>query len=138
MGPEIMKKIILSAVILTSSLLAGCATQKPIPEKARFLANLDESKIKTFIIKGKTTQEEIRERFGDPRSSDVVDSDSIKYVYTAVQSTQEENYVPFITHPKYNNKIVKLTILFKDKIVSNYVLNTQNRISRLQLDTLLN
>ena len=119
--------------MLTLSSLTACTTTpgttvaKQLPSEKKLILTLTEEKLESTLIKGKTTKKEVREKFGEPEHSAVVDEHSVKWVYLDTDSQARDT--GFLGPRSYDNKIVVLSIILKDGIVCNYDLNIKTKIS---------
>jgi outer membrane protein assembly factor BamE (lipoprotein component of BamABCDE complex) len=124
---------IILASITALSLLSGCGTPYKMPEETKFLTNLNEDNIKTYLTKAKTTKSEVIKQFGIPTTSDVISENEIKFTYLVITTTVNDDGVPFVTRNSYQNKMTTLKILFKNDVVINYDLNIKDEKSHWPL-----
>jgi hypothetical protein len=104
-------------------ILAGCApTQTELSEQQKRILNLTNEELSQLLVKGKTSQDEVKKLFGEPYSTKVNDKRETTYFYRLINSKRSEDYVPFISNPKFQNKIICLNITFEGSSIKEYEL----------------
>lgn len=112
-----MKTLTLAA--MTALLLAACASAGNVALKQETAQT-----VATKIIKGKTTQADIRALFGSPSSSDFTDSGNQIWRYSHAKATSMgRNFIPYANLFSSGQNIEsKELVIFFDKtgVVQNY------------------
>ena len=111
-----MKSISLVAVVVVSLVVFGCI--QILPPSSSGVDFPDENVSR--IVRGKTTDKEITQMFGEPPSK-TVSSETEKrwiYKYASGNATVVRHFTSVET--KYKGKLKTLDILFKNGIVTNY------------------
>jgi len=129
-----MKKQLLTLLCSIVITLAGCApTQTELTEQGKRILNLTHEELAKTLIKGKTSQNEVKKLFGEPYSVKVNEKQENTYYYSLINSKRSEDYIPFISNPKYNNKIVHLSITFEKDVIKEYELSQRSLDTRYML-----
>lgn len=120
MKTKISRHILIAAYLFLICLITGCAYNAGNPS----IALHDNEQIDKIIVKGKTTQEEIRSKFGTPTHTTTDRNGSI-WTYSSTETKEGvTNWIPFVplvTGIDITTKSKELIINFnKKKIVSNY------------------
>jgi hypothetical protein len=115
-------------------ILAGCApTQTELTEQDKRILNLTNEELAKTLIKGRTSQDEVKKLFGEPYSVKVNEKQENTYYYRLINSKRSEDYIPFISNPKYNNKIVHLSITFEKDVIKEYELSQRSLDTRYMM-----
>jgi hypothetical protein len=112
-----MLKQILPIVALTLA-LSGCAADSGNTK----LAKTSNEQINSAFEKGKTTQDEVKQAFGEPDDTDIMSDGRVKWVYTHIKrSAMTRNYIPVVNwfSSGTNDTTKKLVIIFKDGVLEN-------------------
>lgn len=127
-----MKKQLLILLGMTI-ILSACSGPKELSDQQKMIANLTNEKLCASLVKGVTSQEDVKKLFGEPYSTTLNNQQETTYFYKVIESKSSEDYVPFITSPKFNNTIKALNITFERNVVKEYELNqrTVNSSSNL-------
>ena len=109
--------------LLSCLLLVGCAGQTG----NQILADKKAEDLDLLLIKGKTTQEEVKKIFGEPNDSDIMLDGSLKWTYQHVyRSKMVRNFIPIVSafSSGTDDTTRKLVIIFKDGIVNQFSFST--------------
>lgn len=121
-----MKAIIGISIIVGAALLAGCATAGN--DK---IGKLTPAQAQTQLVRGKTTEANVRAQFGDPMSTNYLANKEVQWKYTWKHAQAEAtDFIPFNMHQTYHERIKTLTLLFDGKgVLQDYTLgDTKNHI----------
>lgn len=102
-----MKRFQFILFVIFFCLLAGCTR--------KFGTRIDESYVLNEIVKGKTTQAEIENKFGTPHSTRINSDGEVAWIYPDI----EMKTLPFYQSYKHKN----LRITFVNGVVKNYTLH---------------
>lgn len=122
-----MKKAI--AITLVSASLAACASYGNVALKQETSATIAQK-----IVKGQTTQAQVREMFGSPSSADFTDSGNQIWRYSFAQSTaMGRNFIPYANmfSSGANIESKELVVFFdKNGVVQNYSMEASKSQSK--------
>lgn len=109
--------------LLTSVLLAGC-----VSVGNESIADSSADTVSKQLIKGKTTQAEVRKIFGDPIKSSFTSNgnESWEYEFSRMQS-KVTNFIPYVNlvHSGAEGDKKSLVIFFdRGKVVQDYTMST--------------
>ncbi|WJM85434.1 hypothetical protein QUF31_20600 [Dickeya chrysanthemi] len=125
-----MKKLLIAALVILS--LSACTTYGN-----KSLKNETQQTVKTKIVKGKTTQQEILAAFGEPQTRATNDGQEMWSYSSMSGESQISNYVPGLALLKNSNTahMNSLEIWFKGNVVERYNFSqTASKVSRGLLD----
>ncbi|UEM40615.1 hypothetical protein [Pectobacterium aquaticum] len=125
-----MKKLLIAALVILP--LSACTTYGN-----KSLKNETQQTVKTKIVKGKTTQQEILAAFGEPQTRASNDGQEMWSYSSMSGESQISNYVPGLALLKNSNTahINSLEIWFKGNVVDRYNFSqTASKVSRGLLD----
>lgn len=125
-----MKKLLIAALVILP--LSACTTYGN-----KSLKNETQQTVKTKIVKGKTTQQEILAAFGEPQTRASNDSQEMWSYSSMSGESQISNYVPGLALLKNSNTahMNSLEIWFKGNVVDRYNFSqTASKVSRGLLD----
>jgi len=118
-----MKRYVCVVAVLSCGLVAGCASvgNESIAEESL-------QTVSQQIVKGKTTQAQVRQLYGDPIKSSFTDSgnESWEYEFTRTQS-KPINFVPYLNMIHHGAEGSKKTLVFffnRSRIVQQYTIST--------------
>nr|WP_253906992.1 outer membrane protein assembly factor BamE [Brenneria sp. hezel4-2-4] len=113
-----MKKIIISVFVFLS--LVSCSSVGN-----QSLKNETQESVKTKIIKGKTTKQDVLASFGEPDSRSLIDGEE-QWSYTMYNSqSKATSFIPVVglLAGGANTQTKSLTVMFKGEKVSSYIFN---------------
>lgn len=125
-----MKKMLIAALVILP--LSACTTYGN-----KSLKNETQQTVKTKIVKGKTTQQEILAAFGEPQTRATNDGQEMWSYSSMSGESQISNYVPGLALLKNSNTahMNSLEIWFKGNVVDRYNFSqTASKVSRGLLD----
>ncbi|MBN3066320.1 hypothetical protein H5A21_20175 [Pectobacterium aquaticum] len=125
-----MKKMFIAALVILP--LSACTTYGN-----KSLKNETQQTVKTKIVKGKTTQQEILAAFGEPQTRATNDGQEMWSYSSMSGESQISNYVPGLALLKNSNTahMNSLEIWFKGNVVDRYNFSqTASKVSRGLLD----
>ncbi|MEQ9881278.1 hypothetical protein F157LOC_03319 [Pectobacterium brasiliense] len=125
-----MKKLIIAAMMILP--LSACTTYGN-----KSLKDESQQSVKTKIVKGKTTQQEILATFGEPQTRATNDGQEMWSYSSMSGETQISNYIPGLALLKNSNTahMKSLDIWFKGNVVDRYNFSqTASKVSRGLLD----
>ncbi|QIZ49220.1 MULTISPECIES: hypothetical protein [Enterobacterales] len=125
-----MKKLLIAALVILP--LSACTTYGN-----KSLKNETQQTVKTKIVKGKTTQQEILAAFGEPQTRATNDGQEMWSYSSMSGESQISNYVPGLALLKNSNTahMNSLEIWFKGNVVDRYNFSqTASKVSRGLLD----
>ncbi|TYL41598.1 hypothetical protein [Dickeya sp. ws52] len=125
-----MKKLLIAALVILH--LSACTTYGN-----KSLKNETQQTVKTKIVKGKTTQQEILAAFGEPQTRASNDGQEMWSYSSMSGESQISNYVPGLALLKNSNTahMNSLDIWFKGNVVDRYNFSqTASKVSRGLLD----
>ncbi|QDX31931.1 hypothetical protein [Dickeya poaceiphila] len=125
-----MKKQLIAALVILP--LSACTTYGN-----KSLKNETQQTVKTKIVKGKTTQQEILAAFGEPQTRASNDGQEMWSYSSMSGESQISNYVPGLALLKNSNTahMNSLEIWFKGNVVDRYNFSqTATKVSRGLLD----
>ena len=114
-----------------SSMLVACAATAGNDR----IADVSQTNLSASVVKGKTTQAQIRQLYGDPIKTSFTDSgnETWEYEFTYMQA-KAQNYIPYVNLINSGAEGDKKSIVFlfdKNKVVQNYTLsNSKIDVSR--------
>jgi len=113
----------IATVMLTSVLLAACASMGN-----ESIADATAETVSKQLIKGRTTQAEVRRTFGDPMKTSFASNgnESWEYEFSRMQS-KVTNFIPYVNlvHSGAEGDKKSLVIFFdRGKIVQDYTMST--------------
>lgn len=91
------------------------------------LAKTDSRAIDSAFIKGKTTQQEVKDIFGDPDDTDIMADGRVKWVFTHIKrSAMARNYIPVVNWVSSgtNDTTKKLVMVFNNGVLVDYSTST--------------
>jgi hypothetical protein len=108
---------------LSSALLSGCASVGN-----ERIADASSQTVSEQLVKGRTTQVQVRELYGDPAKSSFTDSGNEiwEYEFSRMHS-KPTNFIPYVSliHSGAEGDKKSLVVFFnKSKIVQQYTLNS--------------
>jgi outer membrane lipoprotein-sorting protein len=111
------------ALLVLSSILNGC-----VSSGNESIADATGASVASQLIKGKTTQADVRRLYGDPIKTSFTSSgsESWEYEFTRMQS-KPTNFIPYVSlvHSGAEGDKKSLVILFdKAKVVQDYTMST--------------
>lgn len=109
--------------LMTTSLvvLSGCSRYQEAPsEEKKLILNINDDFLKRTLVVNKTTSADIEKKFGTPDLRSTKNSDLKRYFYSAVESKEKSQFVPFVSKASYKTKTVTLVVEFKNNVVSSY------------------
>jgi hypothetical protein len=119
-----MKRLILSSIafgMLVS--FSGCAVKSGNVK----LENLKREDVSKVIVKGSTTENGVRELFGEPQSTDFMADGRKKWKYSFMKKSEKGvNYVPVVNWftRGTNDEIKSLVVIFKNDVVDDYMFSS--------------
>ncbi|NKI74111.1 hypothetical protein Dpoa2040_001344 [Dickeya sp. CFBP 2040] len=125
-----MKKLLIAALVILP--FSACTTYGN-----KSLKNETQQTVKTKIVKGKTTQQEILAAFGEPQTRASNDGQEMWSYSSMSGESQISNYVPGLALLKNSNTahMNSLEIWFKGNVVERYNFSqTASKVSRGLLD----
>ncbi|EEX0935336.1 hypothetical protein D3979_000973 [Escherichia coli] len=124
-----MKKLFIAALVILP--LSACTTYGN-----KSLKGESQQTVKTKIVKGKTTQQEILTTFGEPQTRATKDGQEMWSYSSMSGETQISNYIPGLTLLKNSNTahMNSLEIWFKGNVVDRY--NFSQTASKVSLGLL--
>ena len=122
LGGTMTSRIGLVAV-LSSALLGGCASVGN-----QSIADASQQSVSEQLVKGKTTQAQVRELYGDPMKTSFTDSgnESWEYEFSRLRS-KPTNFIPYVNlvYSGAEGDKKSLVIFFnKSKVVQQYTIST--------------
>ncbi|MGI8464460.1 hypothetical protein [Pectobacterium punjabense] len=125
-----MKKLLIAAIMILP--LSACTTygNKPLKDESQ-------QTVKTKIIKGKTTQQDVINAFGEPQTRATNDGQEMWSYSSMSGETQISNYIPGLALLKNSSTahMNSLDIWFKGNVVDRYNFSqTASKVSRGLLD----
>lgn len=119
------QKVTLLALSVGVALLGGCASAGN-----KQIANLHASQVADKVVKGETTQAEVRQMFGDPMQVSFTDSgkEIWKYDFTKLHA-KVQNFIPVVNWFTTGETGRKKTLVFffnRKKIVENYSMSSSH------------
>lgn len=119
---------IISAALLTSLLLAGCASEGNLS-----IADQTQQTVSTKLVPGKSTQADVREAFGDPTKTTFTDSGNEVWEYDYSKShAKAQNFIPLVsafTSGSTGKKKTLVVFFDKNGLLKNF------RMSSSDIDT---
>jgi outer membrane protein assembly factor BamE (lipoprotein component of BamABCDE complex) len=108
---------------LSSALLSGCASVGN-----ETIADATSESVSTQLVKGKTTQTQVRQLYGDPLKTSFTDSgnESWEYEFSRMQS-KPTNFVPYVNliYSGAEGDKKSLVVFFdKSKVVRQYTISS--------------
>ncbi|QDX97009.1 hypothetical protein EGD00_07765 [Pectobacterium carotovorum subsp. carotovorum] len=125
-----MKKLFIAALVILP--LTACTTYGN-----KSLKDESQQTVKTKIVKGKTTQQEILATFGEPQTRATNDGQEMWSYSSMSGESQISNYIPGLALLKNSNTahMNSLEIWFKGNVVDRYNFSqTASKVSRGLLD----
>ncbi|WP_448622499.1 hypothetical protein [Dickeya fangzhongdai] len=125
-----MKKLLIAALVILP--LSACTTYGD-----KSLKNETQQTVKTKIVKGKTTQQEILAAFGEPQTRATNDGQEMWSYSSMSGESQISNYIPGLALLKNSNTahMNSLEIWFKGNVVERYNFSqTASKVSKGLLD----
>lgn len=122
---RVNQKVTLLALSVGVVLLGGCASVGN-----QQIADLHASQVSEKVIKGKTTEAEVRKMFGDPMKVSFTDSGNEiwKYDFTKMHA-KVQNFIPVVNWFTTGETGRKKTLVFffnQKKIVENYSMSSSH------------
>jgi hypothetical protein len=114
-----LKQLNLIIILSTSFFLTGCAADSGNTK----LAKTSNDQINSTFEKGKTTQTEVKEAFGEPNDTDIMSDGKVKWIYTHIKSSaMMRNYIPVVNwfSAGTDDTTKKLVLIFKDGILVDF------------------
>ncbi|NAT78446.1 hypothetical protein HKX68_09200 [Dickeya dadantii] len=121
-----MKKLLIAALVILH--LSACTTYGN-----KSLKNETQQTVKTKIVKGKTTQQDVINAFGEPQTRASNDGQEMWSYSSMSGESQISNYVPGLALLKNSNTahMNSLEIWFKGNVVERYNFSqTASKVSR--------
>lgn len=119
-----MKRLVLNVLALGILVgFSGCAVKSGNVT----LENLERQDIKQVIVKGSTTENGVRELFGEPQSTDFMADGRKKWKYSFMEKSEKGiNYVPLVNWftRGTNDTIKSLVVIFKNDKVNDYMFSS--------------
>ena len=118
-----MKKLNIITLVIFVSFLSGCAVQSG----NQALAKQSRKDLCSSLVKGKTTEEEILNMFGEPDDTDILEDGRVKWTYVHVRSAlNTASYIPVVNWftKGTNDTKRKLKIVLKDGVLQHYSFST--------------
>ena len=118
-----LKQFNLIMILGISVFLSGCAADSGNTK----LAKTSNEQINSAFVKGKTTQAEVKEAFGEPNDTDIMSDGQVKWVYSHIKrSAMARNYVPVVNwfSAGTDDTTKKLVLIFKDGILVDFSSST--------------
>ena len=118
-----LKQFNLLMILSVSVFLSGCAADSGNTK----LAKTNNEQINSAFVKGKTTQAEVKEAFGEPNDTDIMSDGQVKWVYSHIKrSAMARNYVPGVNwfSAGTDDTTKKLVLIFKDGILVDFSSST--------------
>jgi outer membrane protein assembly factor BamE (lipoprotein component of BamABCDE complex) len=111
------------AVGISSALLGGCASSGN-----ESIADASQETVRAQLVKGRTTQAQVRELFGDPMKTSYTDSgnESWEYEFSRMHS-KPTNFIPYvnIVYSGAEGDKKSLVIFFnRSKVVQQYTISS--------------
>jgi len=78
-------------ILVVSVFLTGCAADSGNTK----LAKTSNEQINSAFVKGKTTQAEVKEAFGEPNDTDIMSDGQVKWVYSHIKLFKDGILVDF-------------------------------------------
>ncbi|HEF0011235.1 TPA: hypothetical protein R8G77_000072 [Citrobacter freundii] len=125
-----MKKLFIAALVILP--LTACTTYGN-----KSLKDESQQTVKAKIIKGKTTQQDVINAFGEPQTRATNDGQEMWSYSSMSGETQISNYIPGLALLKNSNiaHMNSLEIWFKGNVVERYNFSqTSSKVSRGLLD----
>ena len=123
-----MKKLL--SITLFSVILSGCVYSSNYESGAR----IDETKVQE-IVKGKTSEQQIVQWFGEPQFKTVLNDKDTKYVYTHTESSASAQ--AFTMNTTLSSKQTTLDVLVRDGVVLNFALQKSDMAPKMTHNTKL-
>jgi len=114
-----LKQFNLIMILGVSFFLTGCAVNSGNTK----LAKTNNEQINSIFVKGKTTQAEVKEAFGEPSDTDIMSDGKVKWIYKHIKSSDMmRNYIPVVNWFSVgtNDTTKKLVLIFKDEILVDF------------------
>ena len=114
-----LKQFNLIIILGVSFFLTGCAADSGNTK----LAKTSNEQINSVFVKGKTTQTEVKEAFGEPNDTDIMSDGKVKWIYTHIKSSaMMRNYIPVVNwfSAGTDDTTKKLVLIFKDGILVDF------------------
>ena len=121
-----MKKLL--SIALFSVILSGCVYSSNYESGTR----IDETKVQE-IVKGKTSEQQIVQWFGEPQFKTVLNDKDTKYVYTHTESSASAQAFTMTT--TMSSKQTTLDILVRDGVVLNFALQKSDMAPKMMHNT---
>ena len=116
-----MKRLVLCIIALSMLIgFSGCAVKSGNAK----LENLNRQDVAKVITKGSTTENGVRELFGEPQSTDFMADGRKKWKYSFIKKSEKGvNYVPVVNWftRGTNDEIKSLVVIFKNDLVDDYM-----------------
>ncbi|KFX03059.1 hypothetical protein KP22_16750 [Pectobacterium betavasculorum] len=125
-----MRKLFIAALVLLP--LTACTTYGN-----KSLKDESQQTVKTKIVKGKTTQQDVINAFGEPQTRATNDGQEMWSYSSMSGESQISNYIPGLALLKNSNTehMNSLEIWFKGNVVDRYNFSqTASKVSRGMLD----
>ncbi|MBU2672653.1 hypothetical protein I5654_08220 [Hafnia paralvei] len=125
-----MKKLFIAALVILP--LTACTTYGN-----KSLKDESQQTVKTKIVKGKTTQQDVINAFGEPQTRATNDGQEMWSYSSMSGESQISNYIPGLALLKNSNtaRMYSLDIWFKGNVVDRYNFSqTASKVSRGLLD----
>lgn len=117
------RKFNLVIIFTVTCFLTGCSVNSGNAK----LARTNNEEVKCHFVKGKTTEIEIKELFGEPDDTDIMIDGKVKWIYTHIKrSDMARNYIPVVNWFSLgtNDTNKKLVLLFKNGVLVDFSLST--------------
>lgn len=91
------------------------------------LAKTNHETINSTFVKGRTTQQEVKDMFGDPDDTDIMMDGKVKWTYQHIKrSAMARNFIPVVNWMSSgtNDTTKKLVMVFKNGILEDYSTST--------------
>jgi len=119
-----MKRLVLSVLAVGMLVnFSGCAVKSGNTK----LENLNRQDVTKVITKGSTTENGVRELFGEPQSTDFMADGRKKWKYSFMKKSEKGvNYVPVVNWftRGTNDEIKSLVVIFKNDLVDDYMFSS--------------
>jgi len=119
-----MKRLVLNVLAVGMLvIISGCAVKSGNTR----LENLNRQDLTKVIEKGSTTENGIRELFGEPQSIDFMADGRKKWKYSFIKKSEKGvNYVPVVNWftRGTNDEIKSLVVIFKNDLVDDYMFSS--------------
>ncbi|WP_233970433.1 hypothetical protein [Pectobacterium versatile] len=125
-----MKKLFIAALVILP--LTACTTYGN-----KSLKDESQQTVKAKIVKGKTTQQDVINAFGEPQTRATNDGQEMWFYSSMSGESQISNYIPGLALLKNSNTVhmKSLDIWFKGNVVDRYNFSqTASKISKGLLD----